>query len=100
MPKKKKDDNYIELIYIEWCDAAGKSGWTTLEAAIAWAENDTEWIARNSGWLLKETKEYILISFSYMTGNDYSAESVNDPLKIPKTWIRKRKTLMKIKRRQ
>lgn len=51
-----------KLIYIEWYDAmVNLSSWITQEEAIEWAENG-EGLVKQVGWVIKETKSYILIA--------------------------------------
>jgi len=87
-------ENTYPLIYIEWCDAMTyHDGWHDIDFAIGWADDD-EWIVKQSGFLLKETPKYILIASQYNpqigTNDNYS-----ELHKIPKTWIRKRRILIK-----
>ncbi len=82
-----------KLTYIEWCDAidAG-TGWKTVEDAKDWAKSN-EWIIKQVGWILKETKKYILICSKFNPqGEDYHDE-VSQLTKIPKTWIIKYKAI-------
>jgi len=82
-----------ELIYIEWCDAVSNSGgWMDEEESLEWAEN-VMWIVRECGFLIKETKEYILIA-NKLTPDSEDALYGNLK-KIPKTWIKKRISLDK-----
>lgn len=81
-----------KLVYIEWCDALSNSSWRSREEAEEWGDTDN-WIVRNVGWLLKETKEYILFSSRWNVESKYSDEQWGLLQKIPKTWIRKRKVL-------
>lgn len=85
----------MKLIYIEWCDALTNKGWRTREEAEFWADTD-DWIVRSGGWLIKETKEYILLALSWNPQNQYEENQFGNLHKIPKTWIKKRKTLMTI----
>jgi hypothetical protein len=77
-----------KLIYLEWCDAISNTGWMTEKQALRWAEED-QWLVKNVGWIIKETKEYLVLS------SKYSEETKEFGLlhKIPKTWVRKRKEL-------
>ena len=75
-------------MYIEWGDAISNTGWMEKNDAIDWGEN-SDWIVKNVGWLLKETKEYILLAAKYSEGSkEYGLLH-----KIPKTWIRERKEI-------
>lgn len=81
----------MELIYIEWCDAiADTPSWITINDAIKWADNE-DWVIKQSGFLLKETEEYILLC-SKINPHDHLKDDmrVDSLLKLPKTWIRKR----------
>ena len=75
-------------IYIRWCDATSRyESWTNLEDSVSWADT-SNWEIEELGWLLKETREYILIA------GKKGLENNKEPLygqvtKIPKTWIKK-----------
>ncbi len=85
--------NKYKLIYIEWCDAtSNEDSWKTPKDSIEWANNEN-WVVKMCGWILKETKEYILICNKLAPENNDSEEQVGSLFKIPKTWIRKRKVL-------
>lgn len=74
----------MQLIYLEWCDAAyHESEWMEKDAAIDWANNE-DWVIRQSSFLVRETKEYVLLA------SRINNHHVNGLMKIPKTWIRKR----------
>ena len=76
------------LIYIEWCDAVEtQKAWQSLEALKKWADTN-DWITVEVGFLLFESKEYILIAnriAKYDDDLEYSGV-----MKIPSTWIKKR----------
>lgn len=74
-----------KLIYIEWGDAISNTGWMPLDEALKWGK-DEHWLVKNVGWLLKETKDYILLAAKYSDGSsEYGLLH-----KIPKTWIKKK----------
>jgi len=79
----------MKLIYIEWCDAIeAQKTWQSLEEIKEWADTNN-WIVCEVGYLIKETKEYILIA------NRASLYDEDEPtyagvMKIPFTWIKKR----------
>ncbi len=77
------------LVYIEWCDAMiNTNSWLSIEEAVEWAENK-HWIVSEVGFLLKETKEYILLS-NKKNLYDKDNTEVGGIIKIPTTWIKKR----------
>lgn len=72
--------------YIEWCDAYDRgSTWENIEEALVDSKTNN-WIVREVGFILAETKEYIVISPRLADG-DKLASNI---LKIPKTWVLKR----------
>lgn len=76
------------LIYIEWGDAISNTGWMSVEEAKRWGK-EQHWLVKNIGWLLKETKDYILLAAKYSDENqDYGLLH-----KIPKTWIKTRQVV-------
>ena len=82
----------MKLIYIEWADAHTQAGWTHKDNAEDWAEN-SDWFISEVGYLVKETPKYIcLAAFIRPESKDFDLQ-YGDLHKIPKTWIRKRKTL-------
>lgn len=83
--------NVYPLVYIEWCDAITHGdGWIPLHKAIEWGECE-DWIIKQSGFILKETKEFILLASKVNPHVDNEYPVVDGITKIPKTWIRKRK---------
>lgn len=92
--KKKK----LTLIYLEWCDACTRATWMTEEEALEWGR-EAGWVVCEAGWLLEENEEYILIASAYSPKSTSTGEpSFNVIHKIPTTWIRNRKSLMKLDR--
>lgn len=87
----------FKLIYIEWCDAISHTrGWMTKKEAFDWAKNE-DWIVRQAGFLMEETKEYILLASRINPQPDTDDGYNTDGLfKIPKTWIRKRTLIRKV----
>ncbi len=83
----------MKLIYIEWADAISSgSVWIEKSALEGWIDN-TEWIVKQVGWLLKETDKFILIASQLKPSDWFTEEQYGHIQKIPKTWIRKRKVL-------
>jgi len=82
------------LIYIEWCDAmVNQNSWMSLEDAKKWAKTEN-WTISEVGFLIEETKEYILIANKQNTYDKDNPE-VGGLMKIPTPWIRKRIDLSK-----
>tara|TARA_R110000868_G_scaffold306450_3_gene567688 strand:- start:1234 stop:1488 length:255 start_codon:yes stop_codon:yes gene_type:complete len=77
--------------YLEWHDAHTNAGWFTLPEAKEWAQ--CEWIIKECGWIVEETKEYIIFATSWKPEDEWSEEKFCSLHKIPKTWVRKRKLL-------
>lgn len=85
----------MKLVYIEWCDAVASGlDWSTIDIAEEWADK-TEWVVKECGWIVKETKEYIAIASAWKTEDEYTEEQFKHLMKIPKTWILKRIDLSK-----
>jgi len=84
----------MKLLYIEWCDATSKVGpWVTKQEAIDWADSE-HWVVKCVGWVVKETKEYLLLCQQMSPTDDYTQEQLGTIYKIPKTWIRVKKYLL------
>ena len=81
-----------KLIYIEWEDAISNSGWKYSDEALEWVEKETS-VVKHTGWIIKETKEYILLASRMIDKSEFSGESLGQLQKIPKTWIRNRQVL-------
>lgn len=80
------------LIYIEWCDAISRGAqWITEKKAKHWGRSD-EWIISEVGFVIKETKKYLLIcaKVNYQENGEVMLDQL---MKIPKTWILKRKNI-------
>jgi len=74
-----------ELVYLEWCDAiTTPHPWMSQEEAIEWADEE-DWVVSEVGWILKETKEYIVIASRKNLDDDTC--NFAGIMKIPTTWI-------------
>lgn len=83
----------MKITFIEWCDAtSNENAWRTYDEAISWADNE-DWRVQNVGWILKETKNYILLSTKRSRETDLLEAQYGSLFKIPKTWIKKRKEI-------
>lgn len=79
-----------KLVFIEWCDAiASGLDWTEASVALEWGKR-SEWVVQEVGWLLEDTKEYIVIASAHKPEDEFCDEQYKHLMKIPKTWIRKR----------
>ena len=81
----------MKLIYIEWADAHTSTGWHNEEVTELWS--NTDWYICEAGWLIKETKKYLIIATALKPENEYEDKQYLNLHKIPKTWIRKRKII-------
>ena len=83
----------MKIIYIEWADAISSgSPWISADELEDWLDN-SEWMIKHVGFLLKETKEYILLASKFKPDDKWSISSYGHIQKIPKTWIRKKEVL-------
>lgn len=82
-----------KLIYLEWADAhSNTAGWRYEEEAKEWAAK-TDWIIRECGWLIEETKEYIAIATALKPENNFEDKQYFNLHKIPKGWIKTKKLI-------
>lgn len=83
----------MKAIYIEWCDAISynKKNWVDIEEAKEWAEN-TNWVVKQLGFIIDENDKYILLATEY-TEVENELPDLGGVIKIPTTWILKRKDL-------
>lgn len=82
-----------KIVYIEWEDAASPAEdtcWWSEEGIRKWAREFDSFVF-NVGFILEETKKYILLASEFNAClNNYA-----HPIRIPKIWIRKRVDLTK-----
>lgn len=86
----------MSLVYLEWADAINNhsNNWNTKEMVLEWAKQ-SDWSIRECGWLIEETKEYIVLAGSWKPEDDWTEEQFSLLKKIPKPWILKRVNLSK-----
>lgn len=84
----------IKLIYIEWVDAIRNSNWMLSHEALGWGKI-SQWIVRETGWLIEEKKEYIILAMGHKMADENTDEQFNNLIKIPKPWIQRRVDLTK-----
>ena len=93
---EKQKGGKVKIIYLEWHDAFCNPSWldrNVMKDAVC----DYEAIVRQSGFLIEETKKYIIVAGSWKPAHKYGDEEFSGIHKIPKTWIRNRKTLREVK---
>lgn len=72
---------------IGWADAIENlDGWHSEREAKQWAKED-DWIVHQVGWILKETKSYILLTNKMNQASCGRDSSFGGLFKIPKPWI-------------
>jgi hypothetical protein len=82
------------LIYIEWCDAIeSNEGWQDINVIKYWAKT-SDWIVKECGFLIEETKEYIVFASRIGNYHDDNEPKFGGINKIPNTWIKKRISLI------
>ena len=86
------EDSKMKAAYLEWGDALTSNNWFTTHEADMWCQ-ESNWIIKEVGWIVQETKEYIVFSHSWKPADEYTAEQFNGLHKIPKNWIIKRKEI-------
>lgn len=84
----------MKLLYIEWVDAIANPNWFDKQMAEEWAES-SEWLIKQCGWLVKETKSYICIAGAHKQEDTNTVEQFNLLQKIPKAWIYKQTDITK-----
>ena len=85
-----------KLIYLEWADTVSpvEKRWWSKDEALQWAKDDDYWVCE-TGFLLEDKKDYILIAGRYNTTFSGGQEviSFGDLTRIPKPWVRVKKIL-------
>lgn len=90
MGKETSKQKVCPLIYIEWSDSTTlDDGWKEIDEIIDWADN-SNWVIRQVGYLIKETKEHIVLASQHNPQIDYT-DQYSTFHKIPKTRIMSRK---------
>ena len=83
----------MKLIYLEWADAIGcGNSWITKAELNEWID-DSEWIIKSVGWVLREDDKFIVLAQQIKPEDNFTGEQYGHLQKIPKTWIRKRKVI-------
>jgi len=86
----------MKIIYLEWIDAFANAGWFT-NLRLKEEIEKRDFIIKETGIVLRETKKYLILCSGWIPEDEFREEQFCNVHKIPKTWIRKRKTLTKIK---
>ena len=80
-----------KLIYLKWEDACSNTDFSnTYEKAVEWVEA-TAYMVEQTGWLIKETDEYILTAEDKIEERNNVPTLYRNVTRIPKSLIRKRK---------
>jgi len=82
----------MKIIYLEWQDAHTSLGWKD-DVDIKEFCNDHEFVIKECGWLVEETKRHIVIGTGLKEETNYWDRQILNLHKIPKSWIRKRKII-------
>ena len=91
---RAKKEKY-PLVYLEWEDAVSNSeGWRDERDVKLWAK-ETNWLVKESGFLIEETAKYILLANKMIPQSQDNEVFFGMLKKIPKGWIRKRTVLSK-----
>jgi hypothetical protein len=86
----------FSIIYLEWVDAHGNTGWFSNQEKDEWLKDD--WYTNSVGFLIKETDKMLVIAERHEPDNYANRmEQWGGLHKIPKTWVRNRKILGYIK---
>lgn len=81
-----------KLIYVEWEDATSAGGWHTEDEMTDYFDNASVLI-KQIGWVYKETARYLFMYSRVQDWDDRYTDGFGQLQKIPKTWIRKRRTI-------
>jgi len=81
--------NMDKLIYIEWIDAVGASGWFSEKGLEEWIKIEDFALVKEVGWIFDETKKYICF-YGRLSMDSDNKRQLGAVHKIPKTWVRKR----------
>lgn len=80
--------NDYKLVKIGWADAIeNENTWHTLEEATQWHKDD-DWIVHQTGWLLEENKDYIVLFSKFNDPSGGRPATIGGLFKVPKPWIK------------
>lgn len=79
----------MTILHIEWLDSETDHGWQV----IAEIEQNELGLTHSTGFLIRESEQFLLIAHSY----DPDTESANGLMTIPKGAIKARRTLCRVK---
>lgn len=84
-----------QLVYLEWEDVTSSGpAWYTEDEKDTWCDNAQKgFIVHNTGFVLAETKDYIVLCSHYHPETEIVPEQYGHLQKILKSLIRKRKNL-------
>lgn len=83
-----------DLVYVEWIDSAGSSGWHYPCDNSEWYD-DTLAIIEDAGFFIKKTKHYIILCGKNVPKSKLGLPPHGDINKIPLGCIVKKKVVMK-----
>lgn len=84
---QKPDESRYSIEYIEWDDAGSpRMGWISTDYAKEFCRT---LLIRSCGFLIKETKDHVLLTSHFNEEGEY----VHTPMSIPKSRILKRKRI-------
>ena len=92
---KGKKGKY-RIVYLVCGDASSMSKWSSETDIDEWLdanEKDSGFV-KSVGWLLRETKKYIIIGSQQAPETDWQDLHWSSLQKIPKSWIKERKILL------
>lgn len=79
LPELRKNRTKYPLVWVEWEDAQGDTGWEEVPDEVE------PCIAITAGFLIKETENYLIVASSIDTDNDHN----NNRIQIPRGMVRK-----------
>ena len=86
----------MKVVYLEWNDAFCNTEWMSIDY-MKEVVFDHDMIVRQAGFLVKETKKFVVFAGSWQPETKHSSAKFTNIHKIPKAWIRNRRNLMEIK---
>jgi len=84
-----------KLIYIEWCDVISSGSEWTEESKLGEWIDDTQWVIKQCGFIIRETPKYILLAGHIKMEDSFTETQYGHLQKIPKGLILKRVDLTK-----
>lgn len=92
MKRNKQGDTPLPILYVEWIDSLGRSGWRHESDLLEWCEAEML-LCKSIGFIFHEDDTSLTLVLSTHTSAVGAGTQVGDCVRIPKVAIKKRKRI-------